>query len=476
VQLDTAHHRSPGSGGGTAGERAAGRSGPAPSERITVAFEGEGAGIDELSWGQKEIYLAMIRQERWLWLGGTLPLAPGRTVQDVADELRYLMSRFPSMRTLLRFDEDGHPTQELFASGEVVLEVYDAEGGDGEGGADLVAAAVSSRYQDAGRDFTRDWPVRMAVVRQRGVPVRLVVITCHLVMDGAGALLLSREVEARETAPATGMQQLEQARWQRSAAGQRQNAAALRHVEKVLRSLPARPSPVSADRREPRHWSGEFRSRALRLAVQAIAERTRADSSAVLLALFAIAVGRATGFNPVVVRPVSHNRFRPGLADVVCMIAQAGICALDLADITVDEAVGRTQRATTTAFKHAYFDPEDLSALVRRLAAEQGPEFGVSCFFNDRRADRRLAADGAITEERVRDALASSTFHWFEKKDNPYEPLFLHVEDSEDSIRLSVCADTHCFSPAGNEALARDMEAIAVAAAFDPAVPTRVPA
>jgi hypothetical protein len=39
---------------------------------------------------------------------------------------------------------------------------------------------------------------------------------------------------------------------------------------------------------------------------------------------------------------------------------------------------------------------------------------------------------------------------------------------------LTVCADTHHISPANIEGLARDMETVAVEAAFDPVAPTRV--
>lgn len=475
---------------------------PVPALRVPVEFTGPGAGIAELTWGQREIWEAMVRQG-WLCLGGTLPLAPGTTVEDVADELSYMMSRFQSMRTRLRFDGEGNARQELFASGRTILEVYDSgddgDGGGGNGvgggaglgggvgggefsGPEETAAAVEAHYRTMVRDFEGEWPVRMAVVRHRGTPTHMVILSCHLIADGFGIQLITQDVESRTTAAPTGMQQLDLAHWQSSPAGQRINETSLRHWEKVLRSLPPRSLPGSDDPRQPRHWTGELRSPALKLAVQLIAERTGADSSSVFLALYAIALGRTGIYNPAVIRPVANNRFRPGLATIVSNLAQAGVCALDMAGLTVDEAVGRARRGAMIAHKHAYFDPRGLTALIDRIARDAGPGHERwTCydwtFFNDRRFEPGSAAEGGTvaTPDLLGAARARTSFRWTEKKENPFEPLFLHVEDRDESVQVVVCADTHRISPARCEALVRAMEAAAVEAAFDPEAPTRVP-
>lgn len=466
---------------------------PVPALRIPVDFAGPGAGTAELTWGQREIWEAMVRQG-WLCLGGTLPLAPGTTVEDVADELSYMMSRFPSLRTRLRFDgtgDGGGPVQELFASGRTVLEVYDSaddrdgtgSGGIGEfAGPEETAAAVEAHYRTMVRDFEGEWPVRMAVVRHHGEPTHMVVLSCHLIADGYGIQLLTRDVESRTTAAQAGMQQLDLARWQCSPAGRRVNENSLRHWEKVLRSVPPRSLPGSDDPRAPRHWTGELRSPALKSAVSLIADRTGADSSSVFLALYAIALGRTGIYNPAVIRPVASNRFRPGLAGIVSNLAQAGICALDMTGLTVDEAVGSAKRASMTAHKNAYFDPHGLSALIDRIAQDAGPGHERwTCydwtFFNDRRFEPGpTGATDAVTPDRLVAARARTSFQWTEKKENPFEPLFLHVEDRDESVQVVVCADTHRISPARCEAMVRAMEAAALEAAFDAHAPTRVPA
>jgi hypothetical protein len=453
-----------------------------PADRVLVDFAGHEAGIGELSWGQRDIWLAMARQGDWMPLGGTRPVEQGTTVQQVADELRYLMTRFPVLRTRLRPGADGRAVQELFGSGEIALELFDAEDhADAYDGPQTVAAAVEAQYRCTAFNFADHWPVRMALVRNHGVPTHLVAIICHLALDSVGAQVMLREVEARQSAPTTGMQPLEQARWQRSPAGERQNTAALRYWENLMRQIPPRRIPLRripapAGPRRPRRWCAEFASPALRLAMRAIAQRTAADSSTVLLALYSVALARITGVNPVVTRPLVGNRFRAGLADVVCSAVQGGICALDIADVTVDQAVRRAQRATMAAYKHAYYDPERLQELIARVAGERGPDFEIGCFFNDRRVQSRQdPAEAPCTPRRLRDALTHSAFRWSAKQDeDPDEVMFVHIDDLPDGVLLTICADTGYFGSTDIEALGRGMEAVAAEAAFDPAAPTRV--
>ena len=341
-----------------------------------------------------------------------------------------------------------------------------------------MAAAVEARYTTMPRDFEQEWPLRMAVVRRRGALTHLVVVTCHLVTDGAGMAVLSRETQARVTQPVDGMQPLELAEWQASPAGKRQSAGALRYLEKTMRSMAPQRLPVSDDPREPRHWTGELSSPALNLAIRTIGARTGADSSSVLMALYAVVLDRRGIMRPAVIRPLASNRFRRGMANVVCNLVQSGICVLDVADTTVDAVVRQAKRGIMAAYKNSYFDPDEELALVDQIAHEQGP--GAErwsphtwSFFNDRRVSARSEPE-PVSEERLRELMKATSFRWIEKKDNPYEPLFLHIEETPESVLLLVAADTHHVSPADNEGIARDMERLGVEAALDEGLATGV--
>ncbi|GAA4255790.1 condensation domain-containing protein [Dactylosporangium darangshiense] len=436
------------------------------AEQIIVAFEGEGSGVDDLSWGQLDLWMAMRRQNSWLPMGGATPLPAGTTLADVVENLRYLMSRYQTMRTRLRFDDDGRPSQVVSGSGEIALDVVDA----GDDDPAETAEALSRRYQETDYDFVTQWPVRMGVVLRAGLPTHLVIILCHLVTDGSGAALMIAELDARVTAPIKGMQPLEQARWQRSPAGVRQNEAALRYWERLLRTIPVRRFAGSDDPRQPRHWRGEFRSLALHLATQAIADRAGMDASPVLMAVYGVALHRMTGINPVVFRPTVNNRFRAGLADVVCTVAESGLCALDVAGAPFPEVLTRTRRAAMTAYKHAYFHPVHLDDLIASVARDRGPDFDIACFYNDRRINTRAASSGpAATPEQIREALSGSqtTFRWTIRQDDPFERLFVHIDDVPDTMQITLFMDTHFVSPGDAEALLYGMEEVAVEAALD---------
>ncbi|MFE9423122.1 condensation domain-containing protein [Kitasatospora sp. NPDC006697] len=439
------------------------------AQRVPVDFAGPGSGVEELSWGMWEIWHAMVEQRSALPNGGRTALPPGSTVAGVAEELRYLMGRFPSMRTRLRFDAAGHPTQELFDSGRTVLEVFDADGADPAG----LAAEVEEHYRAAPYDYTADWPVRMAVVCEGGTPTHLVSVMHHLVMDAAGGAIMLREVGTRSTEPVTGLQQLEQAAWQRSPAGRRQNERALRHWERILRTVPARRFPPSAAPATPSHWTGELFSPALPLALQVIADRTGSGLRPVLLALYAVALRRLGGHGPVVVRPVVNNRFRSTLRDVVCMAAQAGIAVLDVDGCTVDEAVERATGAALAGYKYAYFHPEDLNALVARISEERGEQVDVRCFFNDRSAHRPVEAPAGDLARHLRAAQAAGGFRWVRRADLSAHVLQVQFQDAPDGTLLEVLTDTRHFCAEQAEALLRGIVAVAVEAALDPAATVR---
>lgn len=445
-------------------------SGLIATERILVPFAGEGSGVEELSWGQWEIWLAMRDQESALAIGGSRPLTGGETVESVAGELSWLVSRYQTMRTLLRFDAAGRPLQAVSAAGEIALEIYDAADGDPA----ALADAVHAKYEFTPFDYTGEWPVRMAVVRQHGELTHMAVAMCHMVADGAGSMVMLREVLARPTTPVEGAQPLEQARWQRSEAGQRQNRKAVRYWENLLRTIPARRLGGDGDEQVPRHWQGQLTSPALLLAVRSICDQTRADSSPVLLAMFAVALARINGINPVVTRVIVSNRFRAGLSDVVCMLAQNGLVSLDVADISIDEAILRAQRGAMTAYKYAYFDAEEVAALIARVTEERAPDFNIGSFFNDRRVAHRDVGSGAATPWQIEAALPETAFAWIRKQHNPVERMFVHIDDVPDVVRITLDIDTAFVSPAEAEALLRGVEAVAVEAACDLATPTRI--
>jgi hypothetical protein len=451
--------------------------GAGAGEVVRVRFAGGGVATGQLSWGQLELWQAMRRKHTWLPIGAALPLPTGTTVADAVADLRFVMSRYPSMRTRLRLDLDG-PRQVVAGSGETRLEIVDAPR---DADPAQVAEQVRARYFGLAHDFVTDWPLRMAVVRHHGQLTHRVWVFCHLATDGTGARVILEDLAdrgppGRRAGPA-GPAPLEQVRWQRSPAGHRQTGKSLRYWEKVLRGVPARRFPDRAGTPHPRYWRGVLDSPATDLAIRAVSARTGIEQTSVLLAMFVVAVARVTGSNPVVVQLTVSNRFRPGLARTVSPVIQMGLCVVDVTDATVDEMVVRTRFRAMTAYKHAYQDPVRLDELLARVNRERGEEVDIGCYFNDSRLRPRDRAGPPPTPAQVRAALPRTTFRWLQQQDHrPYDPLFVTVEDVPDTAEIEVATDLHRLPPADAQACVRGIEEVAVAAALDPAARTRVPA
>ncbi|WP_173053082.1 condensation domain-containing protein [Phytohabitans houttuyneae] len=428
---------------------------------IAVPFAGEGAGEDELSWGQQDIWGSMRRDRSWLPIGFARPVPPGTTVEDIVDELRWCVSRYPSLRTRLRFTGGDRPRQVVYASGEVELEVVDAPP-DADPAA--VAKGVQDRYQGTDHDHAAEWPVRMAVVRHLGAPAYQVMVVCHLVVDGFGALVMQDGMRDRPSGPGAALEPLEQAREQRTPAAVRRSEAALRHWEHLLRTTAADRYPGSADPRTPRYWEVVRTSPALHLAVERVAARARVESSTVLLAAYAMAMSAVTGIAPLLTQLVVGNRFRPGLATTVSPVSQTALCRLDVAGREFDDALAVTWRAALAGYKHSYYDPAALDALLRRVAAERPDPAVMRCGFNDRRGLLRdlPPADPAADP---RAALAHTTTRVERRQDKPFDPCYLHVLQEPGAVVLVLCADTHFLGPDQQEDVLRRIEETVVDAA-----------
>jgi hypothetical protein len=215
----------------------------------------------------------------------------------------------------------------------------------------------------------------------------------------------------------------------------------------------------------------------------AIARRTGTDASRVTLAVIATAIGRATGVNPLTIKVMVNNRFRPGLAGVIAPIAQNSVVTIDVADTTIDEVVARARGASLTAGMRAYYDPDDLREVTARLDAERGYPATVTCRVNDQRAmvmraDSEAspgeASPGEVTAEQVRQRLAETSLTWLGVRENMHEQVNILVEPRPDVVSLHMMWDRWSLSGAQVEAVLRGVEEAAVEAAFDPAAPTRV--
>ena len=457
-------------------------------DRMVVQFTGAKAGTAPLTWGQKAIFQDMQDSGNQFNMGGRLDLPEGSTIEDAAARLSGLMVRHAALRMRLRTDSAGRLCQEVAGSGQTGLDILAAPDDADRADVARYAADLMDTWPLTRFDFHRDWPLRMAVVRQRDVCLHLVWVLSHLVADGGAHVLLLADLMASDTADAaiSGLRHpdiLDVARNEREPQLRRLSSRATRYWESQLRDIPAQTFAESARARGQagqRYCQVRFRSPAAHLAMLAISRRTGTDASRVTLAVIATAIGRATGVRPLTIKVMVNNRFRPGLADVIAPIAQNSVVTIDVADTTVDEVVARTRSASLTAGMRAYYDPEEFAEVTARLDAERGYPAKVTCRINDQRAMIMRADEetslGEVTPEQVRQRLAETSLTWLGRRDNMHEQANILIENRPGVVSLHMMWDRWCLANGQVEALLRGVEEVAVEAAFDPAAPTRVSA
>jgi len=455
---------------------------PAES-RYVVPFSSTASGAAPLTWGEKAV-LQDIRETGFsLNASGAQQVADGATVESVGARLGRLVSRYPALRARLATDAQGNDSQVVTGSGEVAVEVMDFADDDDPHDIAKFTDQIWLDWLLTPFDHYRDLPVRVGVIRHRGVVLYQVQTFNHLVVDGAALTALMPELGAgeplEELPPPTGPSVLDLAERERTPQALKANDRSLRYWESHLRDIPPRTfgEGIHPDGRQgKRFWHARFGSPAAHLAMLAIARRTGTDTSRVLFGIIATALGRAVGLSSLTAKVIASNRFRPGLADIIAPIAQNSLVTLDLAGATVDEVVARGRRALLAGGMHAYYDPDQLTELMSRLDAERGYQAEVSCRINDRRmANRQLVDESArtaeITAEQIEAKRGETWFSWDGTLDHLHEQAFITVEDYGDTVHLQLIFDMSCFTSEQIENFAHGVEQVAVEAAFDADAP-----
>lgn len=450
-------------------------------DRMTVPFAGADAGTGPLTWGQKAMLRDMRASGNQFSMGGRLRLPEGSTVEDAAARVSALVGRYAALRMRLTTDDAG---QEIAASGELGLDILtlpdDADPSDvARYPADLMDELPLGRF-----DFHRDWPLRMTLVRHRGACLNLVWGLSHLAADGGVHVLLLADLLAdgdRAAGAPPRPQILDVARSEQTAQLRQLSSRAMRYWEAQLRSIPAQTfgePTASPDPEEQRYLQVRFRSPAAHLAIQAIARRTATDVSRVTLAVIATAIGRVTRVNPLTLKVMVNNRFRPGLAEVIAPIAQNSAVTIDVSDTTIDGVVARARGASLTAGMRAYCDPDELADVAARLDAERGYPATITCRVNDQRAMVARAEEqpalGEVNPEQLARRRDETSLTWLGPKENMFEQANILIENRPGVVSLHLMWDRWSLTNAQVEALLRGVEEVAVEAAFNPAAPTRV--
>jgi hypothetical protein len=454
--------------------------------RLVVPFAGTVSGRGPLTWGEKAL-LQDQRETGWTLNASGFQdltwLAPGTTLEIAAQRLGRMLSGQPALRVRLGTDSDGSVYQQVHGCGEVELEVFDFADSDDPDDVASYTEQLRMQWLLAPIDHYRDWPVRMGIVRHRGVAKYQVLSVNHLVIDGTSMLYLMPELGIGQLPEGAGrstpMDILELGHYEQTEAAQRISRRSMRFWESHLRDIPPFTfgEPVHADGRlGKRYWHARYASPAAYQAMLAIAQRSGGDVSRVMFAVIATAMGRALGHDRLQAKIILSNRYRPGFAEVIAPLAQNAIVSVDLTGATVDEVMARGRQALLASGMHSYYDPDHLTELMARLDGERGYPAEVTLRMNDRRmTTRRWRAEEAraarVTPADISSRLGETFFSWDGTLDGCHDQAFVTIEDFRNTFYLQLIFDMGCFTSEQIEDFASAIEQVAIEAAFDPDVP-----
>ncbi len=425
-------------------------------------FDDPGSDHGPLTWGQEQVWAAMTATGSSLAMGGAVAVTDGRTVQDFVSELEFYLSRYPALRTRLRFGPDGEVTQVVSSAGEATLEIWDAEPDD----PDRVAADLADRWREIVFDDENEWPIRMAVVRHNRAVTHVVVLVSHIATDGTGIITMVRDLQRRTSTQPPAARPLDLARLQRSPGMQRHTDAALRYWETHLRAVPVNRFDGPAHVDGPLFHRVIWTSTATHLAIRAIADRARSDTGTVLLAAFATVLTRVTGRGPFVAQTIVGNRFRPGLADIVSPVTQSGLCVLDIDGLDFDQAIRKARKASMAASKNAYYDPRAREDLFDRIATERGAPVDLQLLYNDRGVTDREPADESVPTAALIDAALSRTAV-LHRAPMPFfsDKLMVNVEGVPGTVQITAEMDARYMPVDQLIAILGEVESVTTASA-----------
>ncbi|HEX3964059.1 MAG TPA: condensation domain-containing protein [Trebonia sp.] len=437
---------------------------------VPVKFSGTRSGSGPVTLGQLNVLLWSVDQAVYGAVQcQALNVAPGRSLDDATRAIGALVSRHESLRTLFAAGASGEWAQQVMASGELLVEVHEADGR-----LDATEALVKQRLS-APFALDREWPVRAAVITSRGAPARVLLALTHVAADFASLGTIARDLRrlmsnsTRQPPEPPALHPLDQARREMSPMARSRAEAAVRYWEATLRgtpqcmlAVPGHPPANSGSRMATLH------SRAAALALARIANRAHASQSVVILAAVATLLGLRTVNDRCQITALCANRFTPASRDYVGTIAQDALIAADLTAETFDGIIQATRTAALTAYYHGQYDAGSLWQMIGRVSDDRGTEFHRDCVLNDLNgaaAQVQTGHPGSLPEKGdAANAMRDTRLVWADTDPRPLLFYFEVLSLSRHDVSLSVWADQGRFPAAEVEDFLLAVERLLVAA------------
>ncbi|MEU1877420.1 condensation domain-containing protein [Streptosporangium sp. NPDC020072] len=411
--------------------------------RISACYAGRPTRHGPVTMGQANMARCVLRDPPLhMNFRETTPLPHGTTLAAVVEAVGLLLARHESLRATIRGD-----TQLVSGSGTLPVEVHVVEDEPEPDAVDRLAEEVGLRLQGDRFDVENELPIRVAVITEGDVPLRMVFVLTHTSVDEVGLATVMRDWERLIRGEAVPepcpTQPLDLALEEKAPPTRLRTAAALRHwgtqLGRVPQSMFAVDETADPEALRPRL---RVRSTVAAEALGAVARRTGASRSVVTLAALGTLIGARTVQRTCVIASLTSNRIRPEVRDYVGPIAQDALITADLEVPTFDEAVRRFRTASLTGYQHTRFDSIALWNLIGAVNTERGIDFARDCVFSD--------MSGVALAEREPPPAEDIECRWLPEASFPAH-LALWTNRLEDEVDLTFWIDPRVMSRAEAE-------------------------
>jgi hypothetical protein len=320
------------------------------------------------SWQQQE--MAAAERSPTLLHRRLIPVPQGTSSDAVREAVTRSVTRHGVLRSTFDTDGSGAPRQRVWPMAASRWEFQE-----------FGSVAEGEQWLDGDFDIASSWPLRTAVMRADG-RAWVGAGVHHIAADLHGFTLLCGELRSflRAGSAAPGpvhgepcRQVLDIAAYEHTAAGQAASTRAIaywrRHVSELHRVI----SALAVGAGQPTGAMYQVRTRSAPALERMAAMGGKQGSASVAVAAVAATLARFLGADRVAMMMLSTNRHLPGVRHCVCSIAQAGLCALDLAAArSFPEVVAITQSGLLRAQASAYYDLREMSQAMAEV--ETGPQ------------------------------------------------------------------------------------------------------
>jgi Condensation domain len=349
-----------------------------------------------LTWAQRTMWGPMkwFGQEANQFNLARALVLPRPVGQDrVLAVLRSLIEGHQTFRTHF-VEAGGEPRQQVSAAGDYEINVADDRANPKE-----ASEAIAATLRRDAFDHAAEWPLRAGyVVDAERKATAVAVVGSHLAFDlwafqrlAALLLRLLTDEEGVTSGPAgpagtpddAASQPLEQAAYQGSAAGERQNQRGLRHWERGLSAAPASmfdlPRAAAGDLPIERYL---LDSAAVTAAAATLAQRTGTSVPTVLLCSTALALTAYQAHERCALKLIAGNRLSRRQQGLVALNALDAFLSAPIDDTDLLTAIKRVHGLALEAYSRAECDPLAVSALIREVGRRRGVSFDLSAYFN----------------------------------------------------------------------------------------------